>query len=327
LDVSTRTELHARDFRMEIVRVRSAAHGDEDRVRPPCDQSLRRHDVDDGLAFVLAPAAGLGLHMDFHAELLQVPRDDADRLRVSPREELLHDLRDDDATAELRVEHPELEAGNPASDDCEVLREAGELEGLLRTEDPLAVEPKRRQVRRPAPGRDDRVREGHPIGSFGLSDLEVVRSHERGMARQDVDAVTFAQLPDPVHEALDDGRLPLLQPGQVDFHGTRFNAALARPLDRADQVPGVDERLARDASVVHAFAAEPVSLDEEDMLPELRRADRGRIAARSTSDDNDIRVPVHQPTEQLRSLNLFAANTRLFWDGRTKRKGSCRMTS
>src|SRR5207245_7603228 len=224
-------------------------------------------------------------------------------------------------------ERPELEAGNPASDDREVLGDSRELEGLLRADDALAVEPKRRQVGGPAPGRDDGVREGHPIGSFGLPDLEIVRSHERGGTREDVDAVAFAQLADPVHEALDDGRLPLLQPGQVDFDGARFNPTLARALDRADQIPRVDERLARDTSVVQAFAAEPVSLDEEDMLPETRRADRRRIAARSRSDDHDIRVPVHQPTEQLRSLNLFAAHTRLFWDGRTKRKGSCRMTS
>src|SRR3989475_13215171 len=142
---------------MERVVVGSSALGDYYLVLPPCDQSLRRHDVDDGLAFVLAPAAGLGLHMDFHAELLQVPRDDPDRLRVSPREQLLHDLGDDDTTAELRVEHPELEAGNPASDDRAVLGESRELEGLLRADDALAVEPKRRQVGGPAPGRDDGV--------------------------------------------------------------------------------------------------------------------------------------------------------------------------
>src|SRR2546426_2750505 len=327
LDVSTRTELHAGDFRMEIVRVRSAAHGDEDRVRPSRDQSFRGHDVHDVRALVLAPATRLGLHVDLHAELLQVPRDDANRLRVGPREELLHDLGDDNATAELRVEHPELEAGNPAADDREVLGDAGEFEGLLRADDPLAVEPKRGQVRRPAPGRDDRVREGHPIGSFGLADLEVVRSHERGVAREDVDPVAFAQLADAVHEALDDGRLPLLYPGQVDLHGARLNATLARPLDRADQVSGMDERLARDASVVQAFAAESVSLDEEDMLPELRRADRGRIAARPCPDDHDVRVPVHHPTEQLRSLNLFADITRPSWSRRTERKGLSHVTS
>src|SRR5712692_3042367 len=118
--------------------------------------------------------------------------------------------------------------------------------------------------------------------------------------------VLMTRLPSNRNAGRSEGRLPLLQPGYVDFHRACFDPALARPLDRADEVAGVDERLARDASVVQALAAEPVSLDEEDVLPKLSRTDRGRIAARPRSDDHDVRVSVHGPTEQLRSLNLFA---------------------
>src|SRR2546427_10056240 len=126
------------------------------------------------------------------------------------------------------------------------------------------------------------------------------------MAREHVDAIAFAQLADSVHESLDDGRLPLLQLGQVAFDRSGLEAAFTRPLDRVDQVPGVDQRLARDASVVQAFAAEPVPFHEEDPLPELRRADGGRIPAGPRSDDDEVDVPVHGPTERLRSLNPFA---------------------
>jgi len=126
------------------------------------------------------------------------------------------------------------------------------------------------------------------------------------VAREHVDAIAFAQLADSVHEPLDDGRLPLLQLGQVDFDGSGLDAAFPRALDRMNQVPGVDERLARNASVVQAFAAEPVPFHEEDALPQLRRSDGGRITAGPRTDDDEVDVPVHGPTERLRSLNPFA---------------------
>src|SRR5881397_2468578 len=84
------------------------------------------------------------------------------------------------------------------------------------------------------------------------------------------------------------------------------DAAFPRALDRMNQVPGVDERLARNASVVQAFAAEPVPFHEEDALPQLRRSDGGRITAGPRTDDDEVDVPVHGPTERLRSLNPFA---------------------
>src|SRR5207244_13074900 len=45
---------------------------------------------------------------------------------------------------------------------------------------------------------------------------------------------------------------------------------------------------------------------EEDALPQLRRSDGGRITAGPRTDDDEVDVPVHGPTERLRSLNPFA---------------------
>ncbi len=123
--------------------------------------------------------------------------------------------------------------------------------------------------------------------------MEARGAGERRLAVHDLDAVALAQCPDPGHQTLYDGRLPLLEPDHVDFDGPRLHAALHRVLDRLDEVRGVDERLARDAAVVQAFAAELVALHEEDALAQLRRAYRRRIAAGSRSDHDDVDLAGH----------------------------------
>src|SRR5207245_325679 len=121
---------------------------------------------------------------------------------------------------------------------------------------------------------DDRVREREVLEAARSPDLQRVRRGEGREARDDVDAVPLAELADAVHEALHDGRFPLLQPDEVHLDRSRLHAAFPGALDRVDEVPGVDEGLARDAPVVQALAAEPVALDEEDALPELCGPDR-----------------------------------------------------
>src|SRR5438445_7396763 len=301
----SRPELDACLFRMQFVRVRSAADGDEDNVCAPRHDPLWLHDVHDRLAFVLPPAARLGLHVDFHAELLEVAGDDAHGVRVRPRQELLHDLRYDDAAPELRIECADFQTRDAAPDDGEVGRGPLEFERLLRADDHQPIESKRREIRRTAARRDDRVREREVLEAARSPDLQRVRPGEGREARDDVDAVPLAELADAVHEALHDGRFPLLQPDEVHLDRSRLHAALPRALDGVDEVPGVDEGLARNASVVEAFAAEPIALNEEDALPELGGADCCGIASGTGADDDDVDLSGHERPNNSALLSLF----------------------
>src|SRR6266568_6977884 len=280
LDVPLGRKLDARFVRMKLVRVWATADGDQDHVRAPGDEPFRGHDVHDRLAFLLPPSACLGLRVDFDPEFLQSAADDSHRFRVGPRQELVQNLDHDDAATELRVERPDFQTGDAAANDCEIRRDPREFQGLLRAHDLLAVESKSREIARAPARRDDRVPEPDVLGEIWSSEMEARGAGERRLAVHDLDAVALAQRANSVHEALDDGGLPLLEPGHVDLDRSRLDAAFRRVLDRLDEVRGVDERLARDASVIEAFTAELVALDEEDALAELRRADSRRAPLR-----------------------------------------------
>src|ERR1700704_5212596 len=72
-----------------------------------------------------------------------------------------------------------------------------------------------------------------------------------------------------------------------------------------DEGRRVDERLARDASVVQAFPAEPIPLYEEDALPELGRADRGRIPAWPRPDHEDVDLADHRRAKDARAISFL----------------------
>ena len=55
-----------------------------------------------------------------------------------------------------------------------------------------------------------------------------------------------------------------------------------------ERLGGVDHRLGRDAADVEAHAADVLALDDGGLDLELTEPDRGRIAARSSSDDNSV---------------------------------------
>ena len=293
LDIPARSELDPRLVRVQFVRVRPAADRDEHDVGPPGDEPLRSLDVDDRLVLVDAPPAGLRLCVDFHAQLLESAGDDPHGLGVRAGEQLVQDLNDDDAGTELGVERPDLQTGDAAADHGEIERDPRQLERLFRAEDPLAVEPEHRKVRWPAAGRDDRVLELDLFRPRGSPDRGPLRGGEGGVAHQHLDLVSLAKLADPVRKALDDGRLPLLQASHVDLDRPRLDPAFGRLLQGVHDARGVDERLARDAAVIQTLASELVPFHQEDSFPELRRPDRGRIAARARPDHEDVDLTAH----------------------------------
>src|SRR6267143_4251143 len=72
-----------------------------------------------------------------------------------------------------------------------------------------------------------------------------------------------------------------------------------------DEGRGVNERLARDAAVVQAFPAEPIPLHEEDALPELGRADRGRISSWPRPDHEDVDLADHRRAKDARAISFL----------------------
>ena len=67
------------------------------------------------------------------------------------------------------------------------------------------------------------------------------------------------------------------------------DAPLVRVLDDLQRVRVLEQRLRRDAAPDQTGAAERLLLlDDGDLLPELRGADRGDIAARTRADHDDI---------------------------------------
>src|SRR3989442_8563486 len=73
LDVSTRTELHASDFRMEIVRVRSAAPVTKNRAPRRAIRPSGGTISDTVLPLALPPPPALGFPWTSTPSLLQVP--------------------------------------------------------------------------------------------------------------------------------------------------------------------------------------------------------------------------------------------------------------
>src|SRR5207249_2918202 len=116
-------------------------------------------------------------------------------------------------------------------------------------------------------------------GPRGRPDRGLPRCREGGVAHHHLDLVSFAELADPVREALDDGRLPLLQASHIDLDRPRLDPTFGRLLQGVHNARGVDQRLARDAAIIQTFAAEFVPFHQDNSFPELRRPDRGAIAA------------------------------------------------
>src|SRR5712692_10181166 len=216
--VTAGPELDSRLIRVQRVRIRPPADRYEDDVRSASDESLGSLDIDDGLILVDPPSPRLRFRMDLDAQLLESPPDDADRLRVRPREQLFQDLDHDHAGAELGVGRPDFEAGDPAPDDGEVQWDSRELEGFLRAQHTLPIEPEHREVRGPAARRDDRILEDDLLRARGGLDGGAVRAGERSIAHEDIDAVPLAELADSVRESLDDGFFP-------DRKSTRLNSS------------------------------------------------------------------------------------------------------
>ena len=106
--------------------------------------------------------------------------------------------------------------------------------------------------------------------------------------------------------------LPLVRLREVELGLGDGDAELAERVARlVEEVRGLHPRLRRDAADAQARAAElRLLLDADDLRPELRRADRGRVAAGAAAQDGDVTVHVASSVAHCRAMLTAAGLAR-----------------
>ena len=218
-------------------------------------------------------------------------------LGVLDRQDLRQHLDHGHLGAHRAVERGELDADRAGADHQQRLRHLVRHHRLEIGPDQLLVGLEPRQHARPRAGGDDdvlgliaaraRARPSAPRPSDVFT-VTLPGASIDGLAPDHRDLVLLHQEADAVVEALRHAARAL-------HHGLRVVADI---VGRQPVVLGVlhvvkdfrraQQRLGRDAAPVQADAAEIGSLDDRGLEAELRRADRGDIAAGAGADDDDV---------------------------------------
>ena len=106
----------------------------------------------------------------------------------------------------------------------------------------------------------------------------------------DRDLAALQQRLEAADEPVDDRLLAHLRLGELDRRRRRVHAELGRAPHRAQHLGGLQQLLGRDAAAVQAGAAEPLLLDDRDAHARRRAVERGRVAARTTAEHDEIEV-------------------------------------
>ena len=168
------------------------------------------------------------------------------------------------------------------------------------------------QHARPRAGGDDDVlgligaRPERALRRFALRRLhrDLAGRVDRGLAPDDRHLVLLHQEADAVVE-------PLRHAARALHHGLRVVADVVglQPvvlgvLHVVEDLGRAQQRLGRNAAPVEADAAEIVALDNRGLEAELRRADRGDIAAGAGADDQNVEIGVGHTLIHLRTDSI-----------------------
>src|SRR5882672_251605 len=143
---------------------------------------------------------------------------------------------------------------------------------------------------------DALVESDHLPLALGSGHLDVVRIEELRHALGHLDLALLGEDDQAAGELLDDRVLPATQ--LVDVHAglavSERDAKAAHLLHLVDHPRDVEQRLGRDAPDVEADAPQPrVALDQDRLEAEVRRAERGAVAARAGADHQHAGFEVH----------------------------------
>jgi hypothetical protein len=190
--------------------------------------------------------------------------------------------------AERRPGRRELAADDAAAQHDRRLGHPVELQGVLAGDDPLAVEVQARQRARVGTGREDQVRAGVAV----VADLHRLRPGQVPLAVDDVDAATLDEAGEALPVLRDDAVLVLVHAGHVDALEGGIDAERRALAGLIGDLAGVQQRLGGDATAVQAGAADLVLLDQYDGFAEFGRPQRGRVAAASAAEDDEVGLVV-----------------------------------
>ena len=260
--------------------------------------------VDDAAAHdLLAEAQG-------HALVAEVVLQRLGDLGVDELEEALAALDEGDLDAERLHHGGVLGADHAAADDEEGPGEAGEVEQVVRVDDPRAVEGDGG-----GPGGTGADAEEEVVGLDRLLLVAVaaddgVGIDEAGGAGDVVDVVALELRADDLDLGLDD---LLAEIGQVldgdallDGVGLAVDPAV---LEAGEVEDGLAQRLGGDGAGVDRDAADDLaSLDDADALADLGGLDRGPLAGGPAADDAQV-VAVHGEPLRVRWWGVGAART------------------
>ena len=104
----------------------------------------------------------------------------------------------------------------------------------------------------------------------------------------DIDLVLAHQELDALHQAVAHLAAALLRDRIVDGQVLEAEAEFLAVVQQVQDLCVAQQRLGWDTTDVQADAAQELTVDDRNLLAQLRGPDRGHIAARPTADDDDV---------------------------------------
>ena len=208
-------------------------------------------------------------------------------------QDLVQHLDDGDFGAVGCVDIAELHADGAGADDDEFLGHFLEHHGIAVLDDALAVDLGAGQAAGAGAGGDDEVGGGDCLcfgvgDELGGADLEGVGVGKDGVTLDHVDLVLLHQETHALGLAAHDVAAALDGGAEVDPQVVEGEAVVGGFVERLQHLGIVDQRLGGDAAPVEADAAQALALDDGRLQPQLRRPNRGHIAARPAADHDYI---------------------------------------
>ncbi len=218
---------------------------------------------------------------------------------VFDRQDAVHHLDHGDLTAKLIIETGKFDPDGTRADDQQLFRQRFGHHGLAIGPDQLAVrlQPSLRNGARAGPGGEHHMGGGvgrvlvilalHDHARRGFASLKPRGALDHGdlvLLHQVFDA--RRKLRRHAARALDDGF-------HVKLGLDRFQAKLVGGLHQVEDFRGTQERLGRDTAPIEADAAQRLALDNRGLQPKLAGPDRGDIAARPGTDDDEVEITGH----------------------------------
>ena len=257
-----------------------------------------------------------------HRQVAQVELERLDDLRVAEFQHVVALLHDGDLGAQRGEHRGVLDADDAGANHHHRRRQGLQVEDAVGVQHPVFVELDAGRAGRLGAGGDHDVlaADGRALAAGGVLDQDGVRVDEPAVALDQIDAVAHQLRPHHVLLLADDVCGAGQQVGGGDLLLDAVAGAVQLALAHAGEVDDrLAQRLGRNGSGVHANTAQhPAALDDGDRLAELCRRDRGLLAARTRTDDDE--VVLHHGTHGKRSTPVRAISHA---DSRQYRMNKC----